>query len=179
MHASIAPQSLENSIAQALAADHAATCICWSTASMCARRDCRRSFPENISSRLQAFKADVLLAENLYPCSALLAHKLELPWVNYWAPAPLDPDLTSLWSGANRRLFQPNPLSYLPQSWMRTTTQHMVRTCAHLVACSLAAKQESQQGQRLEHCEVDRLAVVCAQALMVSGAGPFAWPAST
>ena len=89
---------------------------------------------------LQAFKADVLLGENLYPCSALLAHKLELPWVNYWAPAPLEPDLTSLWSGANRRLFQPNPLSYLPQSWMRTTTQSMVRACAHLTVCMLQCK---------------------------------------
>lgn len=76
---------------------------------------------------LQAFKADVLLGENLNPCSAMLAHKLDLPWVNYWAPAPLEPDLSSLWSGANRRLFQPNPLAYLPQSWMRTTTQSMVR----------------------------------------------------
>ena len=78
-----------------------------------------------------------MLAENLYPCSALLAHKLELPWVNYWAPAPLEPDLTSLWSGANRRLFQPNPLSYLPQSWMRTTTQRMVSICAHAVGSCL------------------------------------------
>ena len=96
-----------------------------------------RSFADIICLRLQAFKADVLLAENLYPCSALLAHKLALPWVNYWAPAPLEPDLTSLWSGANRRLFQPNPLSYLPQSWMRTTTQRMVRTCTYAVVSCL------------------------------------------
>ena len=97
-----------------------------------------------------------MLAENLYPCSALLAHKLELPWVNYWAPAPLEPDLTSLWSGANRRLFQPNPLSYLPQSWMRTTTQRMVSICAHAVVsclcCHIAGKLLAPDTRALPNC---------------------------
>ena len=110
-----------------------------------------------------------MLAENLYPCSALLAHKLELPWVNYWAPAPLEPDLTSLWSGANRRLYQPNPLSYLPQSWMRTTTQRMVSICAHAVVsclCHIAGIVQAPDTRALPSC-MSSLTAICAQALML------------
>ena len=130
---------------------------------------------------LQAFKADVLLAENLYPCSALLAHKLELPWVNYWAPAPLEPDLTSLWSGANRRLFQPNPLSYLPQSWMRTTTQRMVRICAHGVVsclCHIAGILLAPGAVSLPG-HADSLTAIYDQAMMLFKRRSTAWPAGT
>ena len=77
---------------------------------------------------LQAFGADVMLAEAFSPCPALLASRLDLPWVNYWPAAPLEPFMSSLWSGANRQMFQPNPLSYYPQLFMRSTTQRMVCT---------------------------------------------------
>ena len=69
-----------------------------------------------------------MLAEAFSPCPAMLASKLDLPWVNYWPAAPVEPFMSSLWSGANRQMFQPNPLSYYPQFFMRTTTQRMVCT---------------------------------------------------
>ncbi len=75
---------------------------------------------------VQDFGADVLLGEMFYPCTALLANRLQLPWVNYWAIAPLEPHFTSPWASTNRRLLQPKPLSYFPQSWMRVSSQHMV-----------------------------------------------------
>ena len=57
---------------------------------------------------LQAFQADVMIAEMFTPCSALLAHTLDLPWINLWPAAPMEPFPTSLWAGSNRRLSQPN-----------------------------------------------------------------------
>lgn len=75
---------------------------------------------------MQAFGADVMLAEMVTPCTALLAHKLDLSWVNHWPLAPFEPEFTSLWSASNRRMFQPNPLSYYPQTRVRTMTQSMV-----------------------------------------------------
>lgn len=68
----------------------------------------------------------MMLAENFTPCTALLANRPDLAWVNYWLGAPVEPMMTSLWAGSNRRLFQPNPLSYLPQVSLQSTTQHMV-----------------------------------------------------
>ena len=41
---------------------------------------------------LQDFKADVMLAEIQNPCTALLAHVLDLPWVNHWPLAPIAHD---------------------------------------------------------------------------------------
>ena len=75
---------------------------------------------------VQAFGADVMLAEMFTPCSALLAHKLDLPWINHWPIAQVEPHFTSLWPASNRRLFQPNPLAYFPQFKTRSTTQMMV-----------------------------------------------------
>ena len=75
---------------------------------------------------VQAFGASVMLAEIVTPCTALLAHKLDLAWVNHWPLAPFEPEFTSLWSTSNRRMFQPNPLSYYPQTRVRTMTQSMV-----------------------------------------------------
>lgn len=42
--------------------------------------------------RLQEFKADVMLAEIQNPCTPLLAHVLDLPWVNHWPLAPIGID---------------------------------------------------------------------------------------
>ena len=39
---------------------------------------------------MQAYGADVMLAEMFTPCSALLAHKLDLPWINHWPIAPVE-----------------------------------------------------------------------------------------
>ncbi len=78
---------------------------------------------------LQAYQADVMIAEMFTPCSALLAHTLDLPWINQWPVSPVEPFSTSQWAGSNRRLFQPNPLSYFPQFRIRgtgPTTQHLV-----------------------------------------------------
>ena len=41
---------------------------------------------------LQDFGADILLAEIQNPCSPLLAHVLDLPWVNHWPLAPIEHD---------------------------------------------------------------------------------------
>ena len=41
---------------------------------------------------VQDFKADVMLAEIQNPCTALLAHVLDLPWVNHWPLAPIARD---------------------------------------------------------------------------------------
>ncbi len=60
-----------------------------------------------------------MIAEMFTPCSALLAHTLDLPWINHWPIAPVEPFFTSQWAGSNRRLFQPNPITYFPQ--FRTT----------------------------------------------------------
>ena len=67
-----------------------------------------------------------MLAETFNICTALLAHVLDLPWVNSWPCAPVEPHFTSLWPESNRRLFQPNPLSYFPQHLSGIPTQHMV-----------------------------------------------------
>ena len=75
---------------------------------------------------VQDFGADVMLAEMFTPCSALLAHKLDLSWINHWPIAQVEPHFTSLWPSSNRRLFQPNPLAYFPQFKTRSTTQMMV-----------------------------------------------------
>ena len=77
-----------------------------------------------------------------YTCTALVAQKLNLHWVNYWAIAPVEPCFTTLWFGSNRALYVPNPLSYKPQTWMRVTTQHMVGShdarLSHI--CNMAQK---------------------------------------
>ena len=73
-----------------------------------------------------------MLGEVFYSCSALLASRMELQWVSYFAAAPLEPFLTSIWSGSARRAFTPNPLSYFPQISMSTTTQFMVSLVAFL-----------------------------------------------
>ena len=39
---------------------------------------------------MQAYGADVMLAEMFTPCSALLAHNLDLPWINHWPIAPVE-----------------------------------------------------------------------------------------
>ncbi len=41
---------------------------------------------------LQDFKADVMIAEIQNPCTPLLAHDLDLPWVNHWPLAPFSTD---------------------------------------------------------------------------------------
>ena len=68
----------------------------------------------------------MMLAEAFYSCTAILASRLDVPWVNYFPAAPLEPYLTSIWAGSSRRAFVPNPLSYFPQTSMSTTTQFMV-----------------------------------------------------
>lgn len=86
------------------------------------------------SCLLQEYEADVMIAEMFEPCSALLAHTLNLPWINHWPVSPMEPFATSLWPGSNRRLFQPNPLSYYPQFRSESsgpTTQHMVGSGPH------------------------------------------------
>ena len=81
----------------------------------------------NIASAFpQGFDADVMLAEMVHPCPLLLAHKLNVSWVNHWPLPPFEPEFTSLWPWSNRRMFQPNPLSYFPQLRVRASTQYMV-----------------------------------------------------
>ncbi|CAL5226014.1 g8820 [Coccomyxa viridis] len=43
-------------------------------------------------TQLKDFKADVMLAEIQNPCTPLLAHVLDLPWVNHWPLAPISID---------------------------------------------------------------------------------------
>ena len=78
----------------------------------------------------QGFRPDLLLGEVCYPCSQLIAARLNVSWVNYWALAPLEPQFTSLYSTSNRRFFFPNPISYFPQMEFRGTSQHLVRGTA-------------------------------------------------
>ena len=68
-----------------------------------------------------------MLAEAFYPCTPLLASRLELPWVGYFAAAPIEPYMTAIWPESPRRHFVPNPLSYFPQMGQSTTSQFMVR----------------------------------------------------
>ena len=68
----------------------------------------------------------MMLAEAFFSCTALLASRLDIPWVNYFPATPLEPYLTAVWAGSPRRAFVPNPLSYFPQTSMSTTTQFMV-----------------------------------------------------
>lgn len=56
-----------------------------------------------VQNALQAFNADLVLAENILPCNAILASKLNVSIVNYWAVAPVEPDLTALWPQSFRR----------------------------------------------------------------------------
>ena len=75
----------------------------------------------------QEFAPDLMLGEAFFSCSALLASRLDIQWVSYFPAAPMEPFLTSVWPGSNRRAFTPNPLSYYPQMSMTTTSQFMVR----------------------------------------------------
>ena len=80
---------------------------------------------------LQAFQADVMIAEMFTHCSALLAGTLDLPWINFWPGSPAEPFGNAPWAGSNRRMVQPNPLSYYPQFRVKgsgPTTQHLVST---------------------------------------------------
>ncbi len=74
-----------------------------------------------------------MVAEMFTPCTALLAHTLDLPWINHWPISPAEPFSNAQWAGSNRKLFQPNPLSYYPQFRSKgtgPTTQHMVGHCS-------------------------------------------------
>ncbi len=79
------------------------------------------------AAALQEFDPDVMLGESLNPCTALLASVLNKSWVNYWPIALWEPYLSHQW-GAMNQLHLPNPLRYLPQMSMRTSTQYMVRS---------------------------------------------------
>lgn len=79
-------------------------------------------------------KPDLIIGFHLLPCLAVLASKLDLPFVSVSPVGPQDPMFTSPYSNSNRRLFMPAPLSYLPQMGMRATTQDMVRIGA--AACT-------------------------------------------
>ena len=68
-----------------------------------------------------------MLGESFYPCTPLLASRLDLSWVGYFAAAPIEPYMTAIWPECPRRHFVPNPLSYFPQMGQSTTSQFMVR----------------------------------------------------
>lgn len=76
---------------------------------------------------MQGLHADLLLASSMYPCTQVIASKLDRPFVNYFPAGSLEPMMTSLWPGSNRRLFLPNPLSYFPQHGVSVTSQRLVR----------------------------------------------------
>ena len=97
-----------------------------------------------------------MLGEVFYSCTSILASRMDLQWVSYFAAAPLEPYLTSIWPGSARRAFTPNPLSFFPQISMSSTTQFMVSPLAHLQqpafqeclpcgTCHLAATLQSVQ----------------------------------
>lgn len=68
-----------------------------------------------------------MLGESFYPCTPLLASRLDLSWVGYFAAAPIEPFMSAIWPECPRRHFVPNPLSYFPQMGQSTTSQFMVR----------------------------------------------------
>ena len=77
----------------------------------------------------------MMLGESINPCTALLASVLNKSWVNYWPIALWEPILSHQW-GITNQLHLPNPLSYLPQMSMRTSTQYMVRSMSdHILLC--------------------------------------------
>ncbi len=76
---------------------------------------------------MQDFGAELLLGTSMFPCVNILASRLDLPFVNYFGASPIEPFLTSLWRGSNRRFFTSNPLSYVPQMEQDFTTQYLVR----------------------------------------------------
>ena len=95
----------------------------------------------------QAYGADVMIAEAITPCSALLAHTLDLPWINHWPIAPAEPWSNAQWASSNRKLSQPNPLSYFPQFLSQgfgPATQYLVATP---LQCTL--QQSASQSQVL------------------------------
>ena len=83
---------------------------------------------------MQEWRADLMLGESLGPCTALLAHKLNVSWVNFWPVDFTEPVMSAAWKGSNRQLHTPNPISYFPQMFMPTTTQLMVN---HLFSSTL------------------------------------------
>ena len=89
---------------------------------------------------LQAIKPDLVLASTMYPCTQILASKLDAPIINYFPTGPFDPFFTTLWRGSNRRGFLPNPLSYNPQVDMEITSQHMVSALSVGLKIFLLAK---------------------------------------
>ena len=101
----------------------------------------------------QDFDADLMLGEVFYSCTSILASRMDLQWVSYFAAAPLEPYLTSIWPGSARRAFTPNPLSFFPQISMSSTTQFMVgslaasclQPCLSCSICHLAAALQSVQ----------------------------------
>jgi hypothetical protein len=74
----------------------------------------------------QELNPDLLLGTTMNPCAQVVASKLSRPMVSYFPAGPLEPFMTSLWRGSNRRAFIPNPISYFPQMGLRTESQHLV-----------------------------------------------------
>lgn len=76
----------------------------------------------------QDFGAELIFGTSFFACTHTLASRLDVPIVNFLPAAPIEPFLTSLWRGSNRRLFTSNPLSYVPQMELDFTTQYLVRS---------------------------------------------------
>ncbi len=101
-----------------------------------------------------------MIAEMFTPCSALLAHTLDIPWINHWPISPAEPFSNAQWAGSNRKLFQPNPLSYYPQFRSKgtgPTTQYMVghHSKVHLAFIMLLtphSRETSVLGARKHAC---------------------------
>ncbi|CAL5225998.1 g8801 [Coccomyxa viridis] len=66
-------------------------------------------------TQLKDFKADVMIAEIQNPCTPLLAHDLDLPWVNHWPLAPF--------SMGEKKRFSPEEISSMILSKMRDTAE--------------------------------------------------------
>ncbi|KAK9831512.1 hypothetical protein WJX81_004473 [Elliptochloris bilobata] len=72
---------------------------------------------KEVMQRMQDFGADVLLADQFMPCSAVLAARLGgVPIVALHTGAPFLPFQNTWWAGSGRRAWLPAPLSYVPQT---------------------------------------------------------------
>ncbi|CAL8464217.1 g3752 [Coccomyxa elongata] len=80
---------------------------------------------DTVLAQIQEFSAELIFGTSFFACTHTLASRLDVPIVNFLPAAPIEPFLTSLWRGSNRRLFTSNPLSYVPQMELVFTTQYL------------------------------------------------------
>ena len=83
-----------------------------------------------------------MLAEIQNPCTPLLAHVLDLPWINHWPLAPIDVDFDHSHSRTVAHLMVRHVVQDTSSRVPRNTSLSGIHTMEACLHCSLPASQE-------------------------------------